>query len=179
MPVNHQQAPSLASLINMDILRRAGIVAVLLGSTLVLANQSGAIFGDDTVQVLPLALAYLTPFIVVTISQVLVLRRAARDARSPRSFARHDTAFLATAMSHGIPGRALLVALAVGIANTSIVASSVLIASGSLANLPTAVIAQAFVLPLLFGLLSQTIAYRRAVPAIGEQLRSAPHALST
>ena len=168
MPGKHQENPSFASLINTDILGRALLIALLLGSVLALTNQSGSIFGDDALQILPLALAYLTPFVVVTVSQVLGLRRATTDARSLGSIVHRDAAFLATAMSHDIPRRALLVALVVGTANTTIVASSALMASGSLSNLPNALIAQAFVLPMLFGMLSQTISYRRAVSAIDQ-----------
>ena len=174
MPGQPQKDPSFASLISIDILRRAVLIALLLGSVLTLANQSGAIYGRDVIQVLPLVLVYLTPFVVVTVSQVLGLRRATLDARSPHSFARQDAAFFATAISHGIPLRALLVALVIGTANTSIVASSALMARESLSILPTALIAQAFALPMLFGLLSQTISYRRAVTAIGQRLQSAP-----
>lgn len=163
MPGKHQENPSFASLISKDILGRALLIALLLGSVLALTNQSGSIFGDDTLQILPLALAYFTPFVVVTISQVLGLRRATTDARSLGSIVHRDATFLATAMSHGIPRRALLVALAIGTANTTIVASSALMVSGSLSNLPNALIAQTFVLPMLFGMLSQTISYRRAV----------------
>jgi hypothetical protein len=169
MPGNQQENSSFVSLISKDILRRAFLIALALGSVLTITNQSGAIFGGDPLQVLPLALVYLTPFVVITVSQVLGLRRATLDARFPRPSAHHDAAFLATAMSHGIPVRALLVALVIGTANTSIVASSALMASGSLSNLPNALIAQAFVLPMLFGLLSQTISYRRAVSAVGQQ----------
>lgn len=168
MPGKHQENSSFASFISKDILGRALIIALLLGSVLALTNQSGSIFGDDALQILPLALAYLTPFVVVTLSQVLGLRRATIDARPLSSFAHRDAAFLATAMSHGIPRRALLVALAIGTANTTIVASSALMASGSLSNLPNALIAQAFVLPMLFGMLSQTISYRRAVSTVDQ-----------
>jgi hypothetical protein len=168
MPSRQQESPSIASLIRKDILLRAFFIALVLGSVLTIANQFGVIFGDDTIQALPLVLVYLTPFVVITVSQVLGLRRATMDARSSRSFERHDAAFFATAMSHGIPRRALLVALVIGTVNTFIVASSALIASGSVSNLPTALIAQAFALPMLFGLLSQTISYRRAVSAVGQ-----------
>lgn len=168
MPGQHQENPSVAALISKTILRRAFLIALFLGSALTLTNQSGAIFGRDAVQILPLVLVYLTPFVVITVSQVLGLRRATLDARSSRCFAHHDVAFLATAMSHGIPRRALFVALVIGTANTSIVALSALIAGGSLSNLPTALIAQAFGLPMLFGLFSQTISYRRAMSAISQ-----------
>jgi hypothetical protein len=174
MSGKHQESPSFASLISKTILRRAFLIALFLGSALTLTNQSGAIFGRDAVQILPLVLVYLTPFVVITVSQVLGLRRAMLDARSSHCFARHDVAFFATAMSHGIPRSALFVALVIGTANTSIVALSALIASGSLSNLPTALIAQAFALPMLFGLFSQTISYRRAAKMIGQRLQTAP-----
>lgn len=173
MPSRQQEGPPIASFIRRDILLRAFFIALALGSVLTIANQSGAIFGDDTIQVLPIVPVYLTPFVVITVSQVPGLRRATLDARSPRSFERHDAAFFATAMSHGIPRRALSVALVIGTTNTSIVASSALMTTGSPSSLPTALIAQAFVLPMLLCLLSQTISYRRAMSAIGQQLQSA------
>ena len=51
--------------------------------------------------------------------------------------------------------------------------------NGSVSDLPVPLIAQAFALPMLFGLLSQTISYRRAVTAFGQQLSTASHPLST
>jgi hypothetical protein len=178
MPDHRSQSPLFTSLISKEILRRAFLIATMLGSILTLANQSGAIFGSDEIQVLPLVLVYLTPFVVITVSQVLGLRRALLDARSPRYFSRRDTAFLVTAMSHSIPRRAFFVALVIGIANTFIVASSALILSGSISNISTALVAQTFALPMLFGLLSQTLAYRRAMSAICERLQAEPQALS-
>ncbi len=62
------------------VLRRAALVALILGSVLTLANQSSAVFGSENIQLLPLLLVYLTPFVVVTISQVLGARQAAADA---------------------------------------------------------------------------------------------------
>ncbi len=87
-PIAHGADPrhaKLASLIDAGVIRRAGIVALVLGSVLTLANQSGAIFGGGTVQVLPLVLVYLTPFVVVTVSQVLGIRRALLDAGRGRA----------------------------------------------------------------------------------------------
>ncbi len=154
------------------MIRRAGIVALILGSVLTLANQSGAIFGGGRIQVLPLVLVYLTPFVVVTVSQVLGIRRALRDARRGQASAFTRDAFLATAISRGIPLRALLLGLIVGTVNTSIVISAALMDGGDLTDLPTAVIGQAFVLPMLFGLVSQAISYRRAALAIGRRLQA-------
>lgn len=157
--------PTLASLIDAGVIRRAGIVALVLGSALTLANQSAAVFGGGTVDVLPLVLVYLTPFVVVTVSQVLGIRRALLDARRGRALLSPRDTFLATAVSRGIPLRSLLLGSIVGTANTSIVISAALMEGGNLADLPTALIGQAFVLPMLFGLVSQAISYRRATAA--------------
>jgi hypothetical protein len=170
--------PKLASLIDADVIRRAGIVALILGSVLTLANQSGAVFGADTVQVLPLVLVYLTPFVVVTVSQVLGIRRALLDVRRGRASESPRGAFLATAISHGIPLRALLLGLIIGTVNTSIVVSAALMDGGDLADLPIALIGQAFVLPMLFGLVSQAISYRRSALVIGRQLQAEAQPLS-
>ena len=56
--------PTFGSLINRDVLSRAFIVALVLGSILTLINQSNALFGGAAVQVLPLVLVYLTPFAI-------------------------------------------------------------------------------------------------------------------
>ncbi len=163
----------LVSLITADVLRRAAIVAIVLGTVLTLANQSGAIFGDSPIQFLPLALVYLTPFIVVSLSQALGIRRAVADAGHKQAFQFPQAGVLSTAVSHGIPMRALLVGLIIGSVNTAIVISLALVDRGNLDGIPTALIAQAFVLPMLFGLVSQAISYRRAAFAIaGRQSNS-------
>ena len=167
-PIAHGAGPGhprLASLIDAGVIRRAGIVALILGSVLTLANQSAAIFGGASVQVLPIVLVYLTPFVVVTISQVLGIRRALSDAGRDRASVVPRDAFLATTISRGIPLRSFLLGLIVGTVNTSIVISAALMDGGNLADLPTALIGQAFVLPMLFGLVSQAISYRRAAAA--------------
>ncbi len=170
--------PKLASLIDAGVIRRAGIVALVLGSVLTFANQSGAIFGEAAVQILPLVLVYLTPFIVVTVSQVLGIRRALLDADRGRVSVVPRDAFLATATSRGIPLRSLLLGLIVGTVNTSIVISATLMDGGNLNDLPTALIGQAFVLPMLFGLISQAISYRRAALVIGRRLQAEAQPLS-
>ena len=155
----------LLSLITAQILRRAAIIALLLGSVLTLANQSGAIFGDGHIQYLPLGLVYLTPFVVVTISQSLGIRQALSEAGSVDMADRSGTGVVATALSHGIPQRALLVGVIVGCVNTAIVALVAFIGREGLAGLPIAPIGQAFILPMLFGLISQALAYRRQAEA--------------
>lgn len=160
--------PTIASLISRVIVFRAFLVALVLGSILTLANQTDAIFGSAAVQVLPLVLVYLTPFVVVTVSQVLGVHRATLDAGLGHGRSPHKDGFFVTAMSHGIPFRALLVASTIGVTNTVITAVATLTSSGTISDLPVAIIAQAFALPVLFGLVSQTISYRRASAAINQ-----------
>ena len=70
-----QGAASSASQLK-QVFTRSAIVAVILGSTLVLVNQLDAVFGASHIQWLPLTLAYLTPFLVVGISQAFGIREA-------------------------------------------------------------------------------------------------------
>ncbi len=169
--------PNLASVVNGDIFRRAALVALVVGSFLTLANQSAAVFGDEELEYLPLALVYLTPLVVVTISQMLGIRRALVDARQSGGHRWGEEPVLATALAHGIPLRAVLVGVFVGSVNASIVITIALLEGASVNSLPVAVLAQAYVLPVLFGLLSQTIAYRRAIQAF--RLRRAEHRTGT
>ena len=69
---------------------------------------------------------------------------------------------MATAVSHGIPGRALAIGLFFGSLNAIIVLTDALLRSVDVAAVSVVPLGQAYVLPLLFGLLSQAISYRRA-----------------
>lgn len=142
------------------ILLRATIAAAVIGTILTLVAQPDALLGHAAVQWLPLILVYATPFVVVTLSQILGVREARRAiaARTPVA-----GSFFATAASHGILPRAVLMGLAAATVNTAIVALANLLAGNGLSAVPLTLVAQALVLPALFGVLSQTLAFRRAV----------------
>ncbi len=147
--------------INRAVLLRSAIVAVVIGSVLTLINQSGWVVGSDPLQILPFILVFVTPFVVVAISQVAAARRAFIDA------VRHGTpaspeGFIATTISHGIPARAVAIGLIIGSINAVLILAGALLHSGDLAAVSLAPLGQAYVLPLLFGVLSQAISYRRA-----------------
>lgn len=161
IPITSSEPFPLVTLIDASVLRRAGIVALLLGSILALANQSGAIFGELRLEIPQLVLVYLTPFVVVTISQVLGIRRALRDIRAGAGHAARGGSFLATVTSHGIPFRALVLGLIVGAISASIAVATTFLEFGTLADLAITPIVQAFILPMVFSLLSQAISYRR------------------
>jgi hypothetical protein len=159
--LEREQLPVLRWLpfVSRAVLLRSGIIAVVIGSVLTLINQSGWIEGDDPLQLLPFILVFVTPFVVVAISQVAAERRAFIDA------ARHETptsseGFIGTMISHGIPARALAIGLIIGSINAIITLAGALY-SGDLAAVPVVPLGQAYALPLLFGVLSQAISYRR------------------
>lgn len=156
--INQSPAPVIGG----DVLRRAVLFALVIGSVLVLVNQSGAIFGNGEIERLQLILVYVTPFVVAVISQMLGIRRAAADARQFGFRRLGGEPALATVLAHGIPMRAVLVGLVVGSVNGSIVLIVGLLENVGAGGLPVAVLTQAYILPMLFGVLSQTIAYRRA-----------------
>jgi len=156
---------NLAFIINGDILRRALIVALVIGSVLTLVNQSAAVFGDEELEYLPLALVFMTPLVVVAISQMLGVRRALMDVRQNGGRHLGEETVLATALAHGIPLRAFIVGMLAGSINASFVITSAVLEGVSVNNLPFALLAQAYALPAFFGVLSQTIAYRRAAQA--------------
>ncbi len=146
--------------LNGSVIKRAAVIALTLGSILALINQADAVFGNASVNIPRLLLVFLTPFIVVTASQVFAMRQVMIDAIEGISIS-YESAF-ETSFSHNIPQRALLMGLVAGSVNSAIV-TSVTFATG--AALPLAIIAQAYVLPVVFSLLSQTLTYRRAALA--------------
>jgi hypothetical protein len=142
--------------------KRAVIVALVLGCILTGINQSEAVFGAQNIRYLPMALNFIIPFIVVVISQILGIRKALSDALTLDDF---SESALQTAFSHGIPIRALLMGLFVGSLNAFIASILAFLTDGTLASLPLVALAQAYSLPVVFGIVSQTISYRRTMAA--------------
>ena len=148
------------------IIRRSAIVAVVIGTILTLTNQTAAVLGRQPFQFLPLVLSFVTPFIVVAISQLLGIKKALSDMKQSDKSGTQTEGFIAAAFGHGIPLRALIVSLIIGSINSGIIISVTLMEAGNLANLPFALMAQAYILPALFGILSQAITYRRTLHAL-------------
>ena len=148
-------------LANRGVFLRAMIVAVVIGSILTLANQSGWIAGNEPPQVLQLILVFLLPFAVVTVAQVAELRQAHIDSIEHVACGNPESV-IETVVSHGILARAVAIGLFFGSVNAVLTLSNATLISGDLAAVSVVPLAQAYALPFLFGLLSQAISYRRA-----------------
>ncbi len=148
-------------LVNRAIFLRATFVAVVIGSVLTLINQSGWVAGSEPLQLLPLIMVFLTPFAVVTSAQLVGVRQAHVDSVGSGAPARPE-GFIATTVSHGIPARAVAIGLVFGSLNAVIALADALFRSGDLTAVFVAPLGQAYALPLLFGVLSQAISYRRS-----------------
>lgn len=144
------------------VLRRSAVLALIIGSALTWINQFDALFGSDTIQILPLFLAYVTPFVVIAISQLTAIRRAWVDAKKEHIPATTEN-LVATAFLHGIPARAVTIGLIIGTINSAIILAEASLSTGDIGAAPTALLAQVYALPVLFGFLSQAVSYRRAV----------------
>ena len=161
--------------VNRAVFLRSAIVAVVIGSVLTLINQSGWVVGSDPLQILPFILVFVTPFVVVTISQVAGVRRAFIDA-ARRGAPASPEGFIATTISHGIPASAVAIGLIIGSINAIIILAGALLRSGDLAAVSVALLGQVYALPLLFGVLSQAISYRRAENLVREKVWTPPAA---
>jgi hypothetical protein len=148
-------------LINRHIVFRSTIIAVVLGSILTIINQPGWVTGSDPLQPLPFLLVFLTPFAVVMVAQVLGLRQAYMDSTGQEVLAWPE-GFFTTIVSHGIPVRALVIGLVFGSVNAILSLADEVLRSGGFASVELVPLGQAYVLPLVFGLFSQAITYRRA-----------------
>ena len=148
------------TLLNRVIIVRAAIVAAIIGSILTAINQYDWIVGSNPLQPLPLILVFLLPFAVVTFAQLAGVRQACIDAAAHSEIVSSE-GFIASMVSHGIPARAAAIGLVFGSLNAIIVLTNALLRSGDLTGVPLVPLGQAYVLPFLFGALSQTISYRR------------------
>ena len=96
------------------------------------------------------------------ISQVLGIRRAIADGSKKFLHGAAGEGVLETALGHGIPWKALALGLLAGSVNSAIILAAAFLETGALGPVPLSLMAQAYSLPVVFGVLSQTIAYRRA-----------------
>lgn len=147
-------------LIDRAIFLRATIASAVIGSILTLINQSGWLTGSDSLQLMQLILVFLLPFAVVTVAQAAGLRQAHVDSVRQEAPANSEN-FITTAVSHGIPARAVVIGLVIGSLNAIISLANELMRAGDLAAVSIAPLGQAYALPVLFGILSQAISYRR------------------
>ena len=143
-----------------DILRRAAIIALIIGAGLTAFNQRAALLDPVTFDWLSMTLSFVTPFLVVIVSQVLGIRAFRRE--SGGAAAQRPESFWETLAGHGIALRALVMALVVGTALTAIMMLLVGLDGGPAGQVPPAQIAQVYSLPLVFGAVSQALSYRRA-----------------
>ena len=141
------------------VLRRSFVLALVIGAALVLYNQRGAVFGTAALNIPALALSFLTPFVVISISQALGARAYIMEWQA---MGRRAETFIATMRSHGIPRRAALVAPVVGVTVSALMGGLAWLEAGDPFAVPAGQVAQVFVLPFAFGLVSQAAAYRRA-----------------
>ncbi len=148
--------------LDTNILKRASIMAFIIGSILILSNQSGAVFGDDSFKQPQLMLAFLTPFLVVTLSQLVAIQRAIID-RSYSATTVKATGFFNTIINHNIPFRAIVISLIIGSLSSVIILINTIFQTGDITNTPLPLLVQSYLLPLIFGALSQTLTYRRHV----------------
>ena len=155
------QSPPLFS----GLLRRSAILALIIGSALTLINQFNALFGSESIQILPLILVYATPFAVIAISQLAGIRQALFDFNGERVIKTREH-FVAMAFRHGIPARAIAIGLIMGALNAVVFMTAAYLHTGDIGTPPIDQIILAITLPILFGILSQAIAYRRATKLI-------------
>ena len=147
-------------LVDRAVIFRATVVAVVIGSLLTIVNQSGWLTGNEPPQVLQLILVFLLPFAVVLVSQVAGIRQA--NVESAESAIRERVEnVLQTLIAHGIPARAVAIGLVFGSVNAVLTLTNAYLAAGNIESVAVVPLAQAYTLPFVFGLLSQTISYRR------------------
>jgi hypothetical protein len=169
---------SLGQFLDRAVVMRSAIIAAVIGTVLTAINQYGAVRGAVSLQWLPFSLVFLTPFLVVTFSQLAAIRRAAADARVQKNLRPSET-FLETLNRHGIWRRTFTIGFIAGTINTAIILAQSLLDTSPPTTDPGILIAQVYALPVIFGLLSQTISYRRALRKLEDRGRNPSFAMET
>ena len=144
------------------VVKRSLILALIIGCMLTLGNQYTAVFGSEVLVKLQLLLAFITPFVVITFSQLGALHQADMD-RSNRRLTAKSERFITTVLTHNIPFRALIISSVVGGVSSVIILTNAVIQPGGLENMPWPQLVQSYALPFIFGALSQALTYRRNI----------------
>ena len=143
-----------------QMLKRSAIIAVVIGGALTVINQKDAILGEADLQIGRMILAFLTPFIVVAVSQVYGARSAHKAVTENSAI---NQGFTLTLFSHGILARSSAMGLIAGGANTAFAAIANITAGQNINQLPLNLILPAVLLPVIFGALSQVLSFKRTI----------------
>ena len=161
--INSYQVPRVwVKYLDKTVLKRASVLALIIGFLLTLGNQTEAVFGTGSFGKLQLILAFTTPFVVITLSQLGAIHQAAIDVIEGGVLSKSET-FITSISTHNIPARALIISMIVGGVSSLIILTNTVLLTGGLENTPWPQLVQSYVLPFVFGALSQTLTYRRSI----------------
>jgi len=158
---NHFMLKIIQQNFDIYVLKRSVIITVIIGSILTFVNQPLAVFGHESLVKFKLVLAFVLPFIVISISQVFGKHQAEIDKVYRQSQFSHEK-LLKTMVSHNIPARALVICLIVGSLACVVTLSNFLLHDKN-TNIDWTFMIQPYLLSLLFGAFSQAISYRRHI----------------
>jgi hypothetical protein len=147
--------------LDKSVLIRSVVLALIIGSMLTLGNQNSAVFGANNFIKMQLILTFITPFVVITLSQIYGMHQANIDKTNSKVLSVSEQ-FRTTLLTHNIIIRALIISLLVGSVNSAIVLTTTL-DQFVVENTPWFLLFQFYVLPLFFGAFSQALAYRRSI----------------
>ena len=142
--------------LTLDVLKRSLILSMIIGVTLTFLNQPFAILGQAEFKWVPTAFMFFTPFIVITLSQLVANEQARMDWSHGHNSAQ-DSGFLNVLFNHNVVPRALFIALAMGLINCILMGLISLYKNGNMSLLSTGLVLQFFILPFIFGAFSQTM----------------------
>jgi len=145
-----------------DVFKRSLILALIICGMLTLINQPTAVFSSDKFVKLQLILAFITPFVVITLSQLGAKHQADID-RSKGRLSTNPERFITMVLKHNIPFRALIISMVIGSVSSVIILTSTVIQTGGVENIPWPQLVQSYVLPFIFGAFSQALTYRRNI----------------
>jgi hypothetical protein len=147
-------------IISIDMVKRATVIAIAIGLILNVINQGPALLAGDPLSPLSAILVFASPFFVVLISQMIATRHALKTAPAGHS---NTASFVEMLLGHGFLATALMIAMTSVSINTVLIAGNNFATTAQIGPLALPVLAQAFVLPLVFSVLSLTQTYRRTM----------------
>jgi len=146
--------------LNFDVLKRAFILSLVIGAILNVTNHYSFFLEGELPKIWPIVQMFLTPFLVITLSQLLAIQYWVNTSHSMDKRIQ-KASFLMLLIGHKILLRSLILAVFICLINSALVSIVSLNNVGDLGQVKLLTLFQFFILPFLFGAISQTLTLRR------------------
>jgi hypothetical protein len=138
------------------------ITTLVVGTLLTISNQFSAIFNDAQLNIVMLIFAFMTPFLVIIFAQMSAVDIVSKQIKKTDHILNKDT-LIKVMYSHNIPLKSVMISFIAGTTNSFFILLNTYNETGSFDAAPITPMVQSYMLPLVVGLIIQSITYKKFI----------------